>query len=131
MAGLHPCDGVLSRTAGTPFAPDAHTASPAMYPSHPPLEAVRKRTASLGMITEDCRGMTHMADIVETAARKVFDRYDVDGDGLVTAEEYRQVVAELEGSELTEAQARELIDSLDTDGDRKMSFDEFWAAMHG
>ncbi len=29
-----------------------------------------------------------MADIVETAARKVFDRYDVDGDGLVTADEY-------------------------------------------
>jgi Ca2+-binding EF-hand superfamily protein len=83
------------------------------------------------MITEERRGMTHMADIVETAARKVFERYDVDGDGLVTAEEYRQVVAELEGSELTEAQARELIDSLDTDGDRKMSFDEFWAAMHG
>ncbi|GAA2657276.1 EF-hand domain-containing protein [Streptomyces lunalinharesii] len=72
-----------------------------------------------------------MADIVETAARKVFARYDVDGDGQVTAEEYRQVVAELEGTEITEAQAQELIDSLDTDGDRMMSFEEFWAAMNG
>jgi Ca2+-binding EF-hand superfamily protein len=70
-----------------------------------------------------------MADIVQTAARKVFDRYDVDGDGLVTAEEYRQAVAELEGSEVTESQARELIDSLDTDGDRQMSFEEFWAGL--
>ncbi|MFJ9663253.1 EF-hand domain-containing protein [Streptomyces sp. NPDC101219] len=71
-----------------------------------------------------------MADIVETAARKVFDRYDLDGDGQVTAEEYRQVVAELEGSQITEAQARELIASLDTDGDGRMSFEEFWAAMN-
>ncbi|MFJ5678447.1 EF-hand domain-containing protein [Streptomyces sp. NPDC093097] len=71
-----------------------------------------------------------MADIVETAARKVFERSDVDGDGQVTAEEYRQVVAELEGAEITGSQAQELIDSLDTDGDRKMSFEEFWAAMN-
>ncbi|WP_438489984.1 EF-hand domain-containing protein [Streptomyces sp. S186] len=72
-----------------------------------------------------------MADIVEAAARKVFERYDIDGDGQVTAEEYRKVVAELEGLELTESQAQELIDSVDTDGDRKMSFEEFWAAMNG
>lgn len=71
-----------------------------------------------------------MADIVETAARKVFERYDLDGDGQVTAEEYRQVVAELEGSQISEAQARELIASLDTDGDGRMSFEEFWAAMN-
>lgn len=72
-----------------------------------------------------------MADIMETAARKVFERYDIDGDGLVTAEEYRKVVAELEGSQITEAQAQELIDSFDADGDRQMSFEEFWAAMKG
>ena len=71
-----------------------------------------------------------MADMVEKAARSVFERYDLDGDGLVTAEEYRQVVAELEGAEITESEAQGLIDSLDTDGDRRMSFDEFWAAMN-
>ncbi|MFI1420804.1 EF-hand domain-containing protein [Streptomyces sp. NPDC020731] len=70
-----------------------------------------------------------MADMVEKAARSVFERYDLDGDGLVTAEEYRQVVAELEGTDITESEARGLIDSLDTDGDRRMSFDEFWAAL--
>ena len=72
-----------------------------------------------------------MADIMETAARKVFERYDINGDGQVTADEYRKVVAELEGSQITEAQAQELIDSLDTNGDRQMSFDEFWSAMKG
>ncbi|MFF2809745.1 EF-hand domain-containing protein [Streptomyces sp. NPDC058000] len=72
-----------------------------------------------------------MADIVEAAARKVFQRYDIDGDGQVTAEEYRKVVAELEGTEITESEAQALIDSLDTNGDRQMSFEEFWAAMTG
>ncbi|CAM5655861.1 MULTISPECIES: EF-hand domain-containing protein [Streptomyces] len=71
-----------------------------------------------------------MADIVETAARKVFERYDLDGDGLVSADEYRKVVAELEGSEITESEARQLIDSLDANGDGQMSFEEFWAAMN-
>ncbi|MGW4027409.1 EF-hand domain-containing protein [Streptomyces sp. NPDC005009] len=71
-----------------------------------------------------------MADVVEKAARSVFERYDLDGDGLVTAEEYRQAVTELEGAEITESEARALIASLDTDGDRRMSFDEFWAAIN-
>ncbi|MBO3676511.1 EF-hand domain-containing protein [Streptomyces sp. NEAU-YJ-81] len=71
-----------------------------------------------------------MTDIMETAARTVFERYDLDGDGLVTADEFRQVVAELEGQEITAAAAQALIDSLDTNGDRQMSFEEFWAAMN-
>ena len=71
-----------------------------------------------------------MADIIETAARKVFDSYDVDGDGLVTADEYRKVVSEL-GSQISEEEAQQLIDSLDANGDRQMSFEEFWAAMNG
>ncbi|KAK1184426.1 EF-hand domain-containing protein [Streptomyces sp. NBS 14/10] len=75
--------------------------------------------------------MEHMAEIMETAARKVFERYDIDGDGLVTADEYRKVVAELEGSEISESEAQELIDSVDANGDRQMSFEEFWAAING
>ncbi|MEV6127189.1 EF-hand domain-containing protein [Streptomyces violaceusniger] len=71
-----------------------------------------------------------MTDIMETAARTVFERYDLDGDGLVTADEFRQVVAELEGQEITPAAAQALIDSLDLNGDRQMSFEEFWAAMN-
>ncbi|MFM9369918.1 EF-hand domain-containing protein [Streptomyces sp. Da 82-17] len=63
------------------------------------------------------------------AARKVFDRYDVDGDGQLTAEEYRQVVAELGEPGVTVEAAQELIDAIDTDGDRKVSFDEFRASM--
>ncbi|MGY0489101.1 EF-hand domain-containing protein [Streptomyces sp. WG-D5] len=63
------------------------------------------------------------------AARKVFERYDVDGDGQLTAEEYRQVVAELGDTGVTAEAAQELIDTIDSDGDRKVSFDEFRASM--
>ncbi|MFD3578530.1 EF-hand domain-containing protein [Streptomyces sp. NPDC058644] len=66
---------------------------------------------------------------MQAAARKVFDRYDLDGDGQITAKEYRQVVAELNGEHLTDEQAQRFIDVLDTDGDGTMSFEEFWAPM--
>ncbi|MEV0523965.1 EF-hand domain-containing protein [Streptomyces sp. NPDC050439] len=66
---------------------------------------------------------------MQAAARKVFDRYDLDGDGQITATEYRQVVAELNGEHLTDEQAQRFIDVLDTDGDGTMSFEEFWAPM--
>jgi Ca2+-binding EF-hand superfamily protein len=68
---------------------------------------------------------------MKAAARKVFDAYDLDGDGQITAKEYQQVVAELRDEHLTEEQAQRFIDVLDTDGDGTMSFEEFWAPMQG
>jgi Ca2+-binding EF-hand superfamily protein len=64
-----------------------------------------------------------------TAARKVFDRYDVDGDGQLTVEEYRKVVEELGETGVTQEAAQALIDVMDTDGDRTVSFEEFRASM--
>lgn len=66
---------------------------------------------------------------MKAAARKVFDSYDLDGDGQITAKEYQQVVAELQGEHLSDEQAQQFIDALDTDGDGTMSFEEFWAPM--
>lgn len=63
------------------------------------------------------------------AAQKVFERYDVDGDGQLTAEEYRQVVEELGETGVTDEAAQALIDTIDSDGDRKVSFEEFRASM--
>ncbi|MEV0318112.1 EF-hand domain-containing protein [Streptomyces sp. NPDC050658] len=59
------------------------------------------------------------------AARKVFERYDLDGDGQLTAEEYRKVVEELGETGITDEAAQAFIDTMDTDGDRKVSFEEF------
>lgn len=63
------------------------------------------------------------------AARKVFDRYDLDGDGQLTADEYRKVVEELGDKDVTAQDAQALIDTIDSDGDRKVSFEEFRASM--
>lgn len=71
---------------------------------------------------------THVVDMA-AAARKVFERYDVDGDGQLTAEEYRKVVEELGEQGVTDEAAQGLIDTIDSDGDRKVSFEEFRASM--
>ncbi|MBA0051663.1 EF-hand domain-containing protein [Streptomyces sp. AJS327] len=62
------------------------------------------------------------------AARAVFDRFDLDGDGHVSAEELRGVVAELGEDLLSAEDARRLIDASDTNADGLLSFEEFWAA---
>ncbi|NIY69069.1 calcium-binding protein [Streptomyces malaysiensis] len=68
---------------------------------------------------------------MKAAARKVFDAYDLDADGQITAKEYQQVVADLRGEHLTDEQAQQFIDVLDMDSDGTMSFEEFWAPMQG
>ena len=69
-----------------------------------------------------------MTDIMETAARTVSQRYDLDGDGLGhrgTGTGGRRGAG---GLQITAAAAQALIDSLDTNGDRQtMSFEEFSA----
>ena len=61
-------------------------------------------------------------------ARTVFDTFDIDGDGYLTAGEFRKVLAELGVGDLTEAQAQALLDRQDADGDGTVSFEEFLAA---
>ncbi|MFF9479840.1 EF-hand domain-containing protein [Streptomyces sp. NPDC014733] len=70
-----------------------------------------------------------MADIEK--AREQFARFDEDGDGLVTAEEFRRAMAEMGDRYLTGATAQTIINSKDTDGDGRLSFDEFWASLQG
>jgi Ca2+-binding EF-hand superfamily protein len=67
---------------------------------------------------------------MEAAARKVFDRYDLNNDGFISAAEYKQVMAELGDFNVTESVAQALINDVDANGDRLMSFDEFWAAIN-
>ncbi|MEU5159774.1 EF-hand domain-containing protein [Streptomyces sp. NPDC020875] len=68
-----------------------------------------------------------MADIEE--ARKAFDRYDVDGDGLITAAEYKSVMAQLGDFNVTETVAQAVIKSKDANGDGMLTFEEFWASF--
>ncbi|WP_310434221.1 EF-hand domain-containing protein [Streptomyces sp. 3330] len=69
-----------------------------------------------------------MADIEE--ARKEFQRIDTDGDGYVTAAEFRTALAQGGDWNVTESVAEVIIKSRDLDGDKLLSFDEFWAHLN-
>ncbi|MER8047984.1 EF-hand domain-containing protein [Streptomyces sp. NPDC094032] len=69
-----------------------------------------------------------MADI--DSARTAFDRFDVDGDGFITAAEYKSVMAQLGDFNVTESVAEALINKQDKNDDHKLSWDEFWANLN-
>ncbi|MFD5558060.1 MULTISPECIES: EF-hand domain-containing protein [unclassified Streptomyces] len=68
-----------------------------------------------------------MADI--EAARKAFERFDADGDGFITAAEYKTAMAQLGDWNVTESVAEAIIGAQDTNSDKLLSFDEFWAHL--
>ncbi|MCX4883705.1 MULTISPECIES: EF-hand domain-containing protein [unclassified Streptomyces] len=69
-----------------------------------------------------------MADIEE--ARKDFQRIDTDGDGFITAAEFKSALAQGGDWNVTESVAEAIIKSRDLNGDKVLSFDEFWAYLN-
>ncbi|EST33357.1 EF-hand domain-containing protein [Streptomyces roseochromogenus] len=65
-----------------------------------------------------------MADIEE--ARKQFDRIDANGDGFITAAEFKSALAQEGDWNVTETVAQSIINQRDLNGDKVLSFDEFW-----
>ncbi|KUL37229.1 hypothetical protein ADL22_22365 [Streptomyces sp. NRRL F-4489] len=70
-----------------------------------------------------------MADIEQ--ARATFARFDADGDGRVTPDEFKRAMAEMGDPLVTGPMAEAVINAKDTDGDGLMSFDEFWRSIQG
>ena len=68
-----------------------------------------------------------MADI--EAARKEFQRIDADGDGFITAAEFKTALAQEGDWNVTESVAEVIIGTRDLNGDKLLSFDEFWAHL--
>ncbi|MER8182292.1 EF-hand domain-containing protein [Kitasatospora sp. NPDC094015] len=60
-------------------------------------------------------------------AKAVFTRFDLDGDGHISPEEYSKVMAEMGDPYITVPKAQALISDADTSRDGLLSFDEFWA----
>ncbi|MER5795779.1 EF-hand domain-containing protein [Streptomyces sp. NPDC001980] len=68
-----------------------------------------------------------MADIEE--ARKQFERIDTDGDGVITAAEFKAALAQGGDWNVTDTVAEAIIKTRDLNGDKVLSFDEFWAYL--
>jgi Ca2+-binding EF-hand superfamily protein len=68
-----------------------------------------------------------VADI--EAARKEFQRIDTDGDGFITAAEFKTALAQGGDWNVTESVAEVIIKARDLNGDKVLSFDEFWAYL--
>ncbi|KUO14794.1 EF-hand domain-containing protein [Streptomyces dysideae] len=68
-----------------------------------------------------------MPDIEE--ARKQFERIDTDGDGVITAAEFKTALAQEGDWNVTEAVAEVIIKTRDLNGDKVLSFDEFWTYL--
>jgi Ca2+-binding EF-hand superfamily protein len=66
-----------------------------------------------------------VADIDE--ARKQFERIDTDGDGFISAAEFKTALAQGGDWNVTETVAEAIIKSRDLNGDKLLSFDEFWS----
>ncbi|BAC70491.1 MULTISPECIES: EF-hand domain-containing protein [Streptomyces] len=69
-----------------------------------------------------------MADVEE--ARKQFERIDTDGDGFITAAEFKTALAQGGDWNVTESVASAIIASRDLNGDKVLSFDEFWTHLN-
>ncbi|MGW6458636.1 EF-hand domain-containing protein [Streptomyces sp. NPDC055078] len=69
-----------------------------------------------------------MADIEE--ARRAFQRYDLNGDGLITAAEYKSAMAQMGDFHVTESVAEAVIKTKDANGDGLLSFEEFWDSLN-
>lgn len=74
------------------------------------------------------KGRVPVADIEE--ARKQFERIDTNGDGLITAAEFKSALAQGGDWNVTESVAEVVIASRDLDGDKLLSFDEFWTYLN-
>ncbi|MET9044602.1 EF-hand domain-containing protein [Streptomyces sp. NPDC004362] len=68
-----------------------------------------------------------MADIDE--ARKQFERIDADGDGFITAAEFKSALAQGGDWNVTDTVAEAVIRTRDLNGDKVLSFDEFWTYL--
>ncbi|MGI5270565.1 EF-hand domain-containing protein [Nonomuraea sp. CA-218870] len=71
-----------------------------------------------------------MADARE-AAKAEFERFDADGDGLLTADEIRRANDALGGHGASQAEVEAFIASADRDGDGRIGLEEFAALVGG
>ena len=58
-------------------------------------------------------------------ARQAFKLFDLDGDGVVSRAELRQVLTRAGANRLTDTQARQMVETADSDGNEVLDYSEF------
>ncbi|GAA1081359.1 MULTISPECIES: EF-hand domain-containing protein [Kitasatospora] len=64
-------------------------------------------------------------------AKASFSRFDINGDGFISPEEYSKVMAEMGDPYVTVPVAQAVIAKADTSKDGLLNWDEFWAIQKG
>ncbi|WP_030265957.1 EF-hand domain-containing protein [Streptomyces sp. NRRL B-24484] len=64
-------------------------------------------------------------------AKANFSRFDINGDGFISPEEYSKVMAEMGDPYVTVPMAQAVIAKADTSKDGLLNWDEFWAIQKG
>ena len=64
----------------------------------------------------------------EEEMMEAFKVFDSDGNGMITADELRQIMANL-GEKLTEEEVEEMVKEADIDGDGQINYEEFVRMM--
>ncbi|KAI1339377.1 hypothetical protein F5Y15DRAFT_384118 [Xylariaceae sp. FL0016] len=63
--------------------------------------------------------------------KQLFDSYDTDQGGNISAEEFAKVMAQSPGKTPTDAEVQQIIKEVDLDGDGQINFNEFISMMIG
>jgi Ca2+-binding EF-hand superfamily protein len=94
------------------------------------LDSFAKADADADGMVDFDEFLTMMADQPDPRAvfREGFDALDLDGDGLLTAADFKRV-SELKGAQLTTEQADALVQMADANQDGVVSFEEYYAIM--
>ena len=75
------------------------------------------------------RDVIHKALVKRSGIRKAFEKYDKDGNGYITNDEFRKVVEDKYSATLSSKEIKKLMKAADTNGDGKICYEEFLKAF--
>ena len=71
------------------------------------------------------RDIIHKALIQRSGIRKSFEKYDTDGNGMITRDEFRKVVEDKYQAKLSTGQIEQLMKQADFNKDGRLDYEEF------
>ena len=75
------------------------------------------------------RDTIHKALVQRSGIRKTFAKYDKDGNGIITRDEFRKVVEDKYQAKMTSSQIDALMTQADIDDNGKIEYEEFLKAF--